>query len=66
MRREITVGGGHAGGQLGWRHFGLGQAPKAELRVVWPDGSTDDWQTVDADSFYLLERGKPVQPWAPR
>jgi hypothetical protein len=66
MRREITVGGGHASGQLGWRHFGLGEAPKAELRVVWPDGSSDDWQAVDADGFYILERGKPVQPWAPK
>ena len=26
MRREITVGGGHASGELGWRHFGLGDA----------------------------------------
>jgi hypothetical protein len=66
MRREITVGGGHAGGQLGWRHFGLGQAAKAELRVVWPDGSTDDWQTVDADNFYIAERGKAVLPWVPK
>ena len=24
--REVTVGGGHAGGQLGWIHFGLGDA----------------------------------------
>ena len=24
MRREVTVGGGHAGGELGWQHFGLG------------------------------------------
>ena len=24
LRREVTVGGGHAGGQLGWIHFGLG------------------------------------------
>ena len=23
---EVTVGGGHAGGQLGWLHFGLGDA----------------------------------------
>ena len=26
MRREITIGGGHASGQLGWRHFGVGAA----------------------------------------
>ncbi len=24
MQRELTVGGGHIGGQLGWSHFGLG------------------------------------------
>ena len=28
MRREVTVGGGHAGGQLGWIHFGLGDADR--------------------------------------
>ncbi|HEX7613490.1 MAG TPA: ASPIC/UnbV domain-containing protein [Candidatus Limnocylindrales bacterium] len=26
MRRELTVDGGHAGGQLGTTHFGLGTA----------------------------------------
>ena len=36
--REVTVGGGHAGGQLGWIHFGLGDADRAEVRVTWPDG----------------------------
>ena len=25
-RRELTVGGGHLGGELGWIHFGLGSA----------------------------------------
>ena len=28
QRREITVGGGHAGGQLGWLHVGLGSATR--------------------------------------
>ena len=59
MRREITVGGGHASGQSGWRHFGLGDTPHAELRVVWPDGTSGDWQKLDSDSFHILERGKP-------
>ena len=59
MRREITVGGGHASGQSGWWHFGLGDTPHAELRVVWPDGTSGDWQKLDSDSFYILERGKP-------
>jgi enediyne biosynthesis protein E4 len=66
MRREITVGGGHVSGQSGWRHFGLGDATSAELRVIWPDGSPGDWQKVDSDGFYILERGKPgAAAWSP-
>ena len=42
LRRELTVGGGHAGGQLGWIHFGLGPADAAEVRVQWPDGDRRD------------------------
>src|SRR5207248_1437788 len=38
LRRELTVGGGHAGGQLGWTHFGLGPAGAARVHVEWPDG----------------------------
>ncbi|HEX2784616.1 MAG TPA: VCBS repeat-containing protein, partial [Ilumatobacteraceae bacterium] len=29
VTREVTVGGGHAGGQLGWIHTGLGEAATA-------------------------------------
>jgi hypothetical protein len=66
MRREVTVGGGHASGELGWRHFGLGDADKAEIRVIWPDGTASGWQSVDSDSFYVLERGKPAKEWMPK
>jgi hypothetical protein len=62
-RREITVGGGHVSGETGWWHFGLGDAVKADVRVVWPDGTADAWQTVDADQFYALVRGKPAAVW---
>jgi hypothetical protein len=65
MRREITVGGGHASGQSGWRHFGLGEASEAEVRVVWPDGAGSDWQRVDGDNLYVLERDKLAQLWTP-
>jgi hypothetical protein len=64
MRREIFVGGGCASGQNGWWHFGLGDMAKTEVRVIWPDGSADDWQYVDSDNFYVLERSKPAQVWA--
>ena len=30
QRRELTVGGGHVGGELGWIHFGLGPARDAQ------------------------------------
>ena len=66
MRREITVGGGHASGQSGWRHFGLGEVADADVRIVWPDGMTSDWQRVAADNLYVLERDKPVRLWAAR
>jgi len=44
--REITVGGGHAGGHAGLQHFGLGAAEKVALRVIWPDGAAGPWQEV--------------------
>ena len=63
--RELTVGGGHASGQLGWSHFGLGAADDAEVRVTWPDGEVGPWQQVEANGFALIERGGVVVPWTP-
>jgi hypothetical protein len=64
--REVTVGGGHASGQSGWLHTGLGAAGSAEVRVQWPDGEVGPWMSVDADSFVTIERGvaEPL-PWEP-
>ena len=63
---EVTVGGGHAGGQLGWLHFGLGDAAQGEVRVQWPDGEVGPWMAVDADSFAIIERGATAAtPWNP-
>jgi hypothetical protein len=59
VRREITVGGGHAGGKLGWLHAGLDDAERAEVRVQWPDGDTGPWMTLDAGRFVTIERGVP-------
>src|SRR5690606_19474261 len=63
VRREIAVGGGHAGGQQGFWHFGLGTETGAELRVIWPDGASAEWQAVTANDIYVAERGKPVRKW---
>ncbi|HEX7099286.1 MAG TPA: CRTAC1 family protein [Acidimicrobiia bacterium] len=54
--REVVVGGGHAGGQLGPTHFGLGDAERAEVRVHWPDGAVGDWQAFDADQYVTVSR----------
>jgi len=55
VSREVTVGGGHAGGDLGDLHFGLGSAKSAELRVIWPDGTVGDWQSVAANQRITLQ-----------
>ena len=65
MRREATVGGGHAGGQAGWWHFGLGEVAKADVRIIWPDGTEGDWQPVEAGNFYVLKRGAPAKTFEP-
>jgi enediyne biosynthesis protein E4 len=56
IEREVTVGGGHVGGQLGRLHFGLGDASSAEVRVVWPDGSEGPWQRLAANQLVVVER----------
>jgi hypothetical protein len=55
--REVTVGGGHAGGKLGWLHAGLGHADRADVRVRWPDVETGPCLTVGAAQVGSTERG---------
>jgi hypothetical protein len=65
-RRELTIGGGHASGQLGWIHFGLGPAESAEIQVRWPDGSVTPWQRVAADGFEIVDHATgQVGRWTP-
>ncbi|MBT8199058.1 MAG: ASPIC/UnbV domain-containing protein, partial [Acidimicrobiia bacterium] len=54
--RELTIGGGHAGGQLGWMHFGLGFDDGADVRVQWPDGELGDWIPLEANQYATIER----------
>jgi hypothetical protein len=57
QRRELTIGGGHLGGQLGWAHFGIGPANAADVRILWPDGEAGPWMRIDANRFVEVERG---------
>lgn len=52
---QHVIGGGHAGGQLLPRHFGLGNAQEAMVTVDWPDG-TQTVQSVNAGATYLIAK----------
>lgn len=65
-RRELTIGGGHVGGQMTWIHFGLGPSKDARVRVTWPGGEAGPWMSAAADTFGVIERGAAsVAPWQP-
>lgn len=66
QRREITIGGGHASGELGWLHFGIGPASQATITIEWADGTTSQSMTMDANRFGVVRRGAAeVEPWTP-
>ena len=62
ISREVTVGGGHAGGQLGWIHFGLGEADRAEVRVTWPDGEDGPRSRSRRTRSRSWSATPPIQP----
>ncbi|MDE2399288.1 MAG: CRTAC1 family protein [Burkholderiales bacterium] len=67
MNRFVAVGGGHASGHLGWIHFGLGTAERAEIRVKWPDGEWSHPYQVFANQFVVVDRDNPVaRYWYPQ
>jgi hypothetical protein len=66
LEKEVTVGGGHASGQLGWLHFGIDQADSVEVRVQWPDGEKSPWMNTSPNQFLIVERGaSEVAVWEP-
>lgn len=61
QRRQVTVGGGHAGGQSGWMHWGLGTEESAQVRVTWPDGDVGDWVDASPGEYVLVSRDGETQ-----
>ncbi len=55
LSREVTVGGGHGGGQAGYHHFGLGDAAAVAVRVVAPGAAPTDWMAVKRDARVVIE-----------
>jgi len=62
-RQELTIGGGHASGHLGWMHFGVGDATEVRVRVQWPHGDWSAWHSVKVDSLQIVNRETGVQAW---
>lgn len=57
LTQEHTVGGGHASGDAGPLHFGLGAAASVEIRVTWPWGKPSDWTRIAADHAVRISPG---------
>ena len=65
IERGSTVGGGHAGGQLGWLHFGLGDAEGPRSGC---NGPTAKWSVDGPAGQRLLghrARHRRMIPWKP-
>jgi hypothetical protein len=58
---QLTVGGGHAGGELGYVHVGLGAATTASVRIEWPDGTTTGPVSVAADRSVTIDPTGAIQ-----
>jgi hypothetical protein len=54
--QEITIGGGHAGGQAGPLHFGLGDVTDVKITVVWPDGTQTQHAPAGVNRRITLRR----------
>jgi len=64
--RTIQIGGGHASGQTGFVHIGLGVAERASIRVQWPDGEWSHEYRVFANQFAVIERNsEKAKYWYP-
>jgi len=64
--RRIQIGGGHASGEIGFVHFGLGVAERATLRVQWPDGEWSAPYQLFANQHVVVSRDSDqVLQWFP-
>ncbi|MEP3640020.1 MAG: CRTAC1 family protein [Paracoccaceae bacterium] len=57
--REITIGGGHAGGSAVPQHFGLAANDTVRVRVRWPQGEQSDWiETTSNQRLRITKDGQ--------
>ena len=53
--QQLTIGGGHAGGQALPLHFGLGDLNIVEINVEWPNGSITKHK-ANANQILTIQR----------
>ena len=64
--RRIQIGGGHASGQAGFVHVGVGVSERATIRVQWPDGEWSHPYRVFANQHVRIIRGEAnARYWYP-
>lgn len=66
IHKELTVGGGHASGGLGWIHFGLGNSSTLKLRVQWPGQGWGEWLELESNQFAVVDKEGGVKGWTPK
>ena len=55
--KTIQIGGGHASGQIGFAHFGLGVAERATIRIQWPNGEKSHQYRAIANNSIIITKG---------
>ncbi|KAK3584141.1 hypothetical protein CHS0354_035221 [Potamilus streckersoni] len=60
VRREVAIGGGHAGGKLVPVHIGTGTAERAEVRVLWSNGDWSHWYRIFTNNHVILKQGQEL------
>lgn len=58
QQTRVADGGYHRWSQHDKRlHFGLGAAQRVDLRIEWPSGRVDEYESVVADRLYQVREG---------
>ncbi len=55
--RTVEIGGGHASGQAGFVHVGLGVAERAAIRIKWPNGDWSQGIRAFANNHVVIRQG---------
>lgn len=55
--RTVEIGGGHASGQTGFVHVGLGVAERAAIRIKWPNGDWSQGIRAFANNHVVIRQG---------